>query len=237
VDNAIRSDNKIRFGFWGNSKPIYGKLDITDTQQDLAYIMRVVSTNADGTVKYVSAGRVDGLPGSSLRMSGSQKTDVLPIFTGAATFKHAGTAERHLRNACTSTGELYVVSGTLVMEAPGAAYYGVAQPTASFEGGSWAGPKVTLSGGELQVNHAKAFDRHASIYVPYGSAGTINLAAGVEHRMGYLYLEDANGVWQRQNLGKWGSSASSARNKAAFFSGTGVMNFIGDGLGTMVIFR
>lgn len=237
VDNAILANNIVKFTFWGNKTPLYGKLDLLGTSQELAQIYRTITTNANGTVKYLSPGRVDGLPGSSLRLSGSQKTDILPIFTGAATLKHAGTAVRHLRNACTSTGELYVVSGTLVMDAPGAAYYGVAQPTTSFEGGSWAGPKVTLSGGEVQVNHAKAFDRYASIYVPYGSAGVINLAAGVEHRMGYLYLEDANGVWQRQNLGKWGSSASSARNKAAFFSGTGVMNFIGDGLGTMVIFR
>ena len=46
-----------------------------------------------------------------------------------------------------------------------------------------------------------------------------------------------NGEVQRQNLGKWGSAASSARNKAAFFSGTGVMNFMGEGTGTMLIFR
>ena len=96
---------------------------------------------------------------------------------------------------------------------------------------------MTLAGGTVQVNHAKAFDQYASLYVPYGSAGVINLAAGVEQKMGYLYLEDANGVWQRQNLGKWGSAASSARNKSALFSGTGVMNFIGDGSGMMLIFR
>ena len=130
-----------------------------------------------------------------------------------------------------------MVSGTLVMEAPGAAYNGVAQPTSIMDGGSWAGPKVTLAGGTVQVNHAKAFDRHASLFVPYGSTGVMNLASGIEQRMGYLYLEDANGVWQRQSLGKWGSTASSARNKSAIFSGTGVMNFMGEGTGTMLIFR
>ena len=216
---------------------LYGKLDLTDTAQELARSFRTVSTNADGTVKYLSPGQVSGLSGSSLKLSGSQTVQILPVFTGAASFIHAGTATRHLRNACTSTGELSVVSGTLVMEPPGAAYNGVAQPTSIMEGGTWAGPKVTLAGGTVQVNHAKAFDRHASLYVPYGSAGVINLASGVEQKMGYLYLEDANGVWQRQNLGKWGSAASSARNKSALFSGTGIMNFIGDGLGMMLIFR
>ncbi|MBO7686996.1 MAG: autotransporter-associated beta strand repeat-containing protein [Kiritimatiellae bacterium] len=237
VDNAIRSDNTVKFCMWGNKVPLYGKLDLTDTAQELARSFRTVSTNADGTVKYLSAGQVSGLSGSSLKLSGSQTVQILPVFTGAASYIHAGTGTRYLRNACTSTGELSVVSGTLVMEPPGAAYYGVAQPTSIMDGGSWAGPKVTLAGGTVQVNHAKAFDRHASLYVPYGSAGVINLASGVEQKMGYLYLEDANGVWQRQNLGKWGSAASSARNKAAFFSGTGVMNFLGDGLGTMLIFR
>lgn len=237
VDNAIRSDNTVKFCMWGNKVPLYGKLDLTDTAQELARSFRTVSTNADGTVKYLSAGQVSGLSGSRLKLSGSQTVQILPVFTGAASYIHAGTGTRYLRNACTSTGELSVVSGTLVMEPPGAAYYGVAQPTSVMDGGTWAGPKVTLAGGTVQVNHAKAFDRHASLYVPYGSAGVINLAAGVEQKMGYLYLEDANGVWQRQNLGKWGSTASSARNKSAFFSGTGVMNFLGEGTGTMLIFR
>ena len=138
-----------------------------------------------------------------------------------------------LRGCLIAVGVLFLIGAALSL----VMVVAVATIAASFEGGSWAGPKITLSGGEVQVNHAKAFDRHASLYVPYGSAGKVNLAAGVEHRMGYLYLEDANGVWQRQNLGKWGSTASSAHNKAAFFSGTGVMNFIGDGLGTMLIFR
>ena len=237
VDNAIRSDNTVKFSMWGNKVSRYGKLDLTDTAQELARAFRTVTTNADGTVKYLSAGQVSGLSGSRLKLSGSQTVQILPVFTGAASYIHAGTGTRYLRNACTSTGELSVVSGTLVMEPPGAAYYGVAQPTSIMDGGSWAGPKVTLAGGTVQVNHAKAFDRHASLYVPYGSAGVINLASGVEQKMGYLYLEDANGVWQRQNLGKWGSTASSARNKSAIFSGTGVMNFMGEGTGTMLIFR
>ena len=123
------------------------------------------------------------------------------------------------------------------MEAPGAAYNGVAQPTSIMEGGTWAGPKVTLAGGTVQVNHAKAFDRHASLYVPYGSTGVVNLPAGVRQPMEYLYLEDENGQWQRQKTGRWGAVGGSAPNKSAIFSGAGMMNFIGDGLGTMLIFR
>ena len=237
VDNAIRSDNTVKFCMWGNKVPLYGKLDLTDTAQELARSFRTVTTNADGTVKYLSPGQVSGLSGSSLKLSGSQTVQILPVFTGAASFIHAGTATRRLRNACTSTGELHVVSGTLVMEAPGAAYNGVAQPTSIMEGGTWAGPKVTLAGGTVQVNHAKAFDRHASLYVPYGSTGVVNLPAGVRQPMEYLYLEDENGQWQRQKTGRWGAVGGSAPNKSAIFSGAGMMNFIGDGLGTMLIFR
>ena len=237
VDNAILSNNILNFCYWGNTTPRYGKLDLLDTKQELAQISRNITTNANGTVKYLSAGCVDGLAGSRLKVSGSQTTQILPTFTGAASFENAGTAVRHLRNACTSTGELHVVSGTLVMDAPGAAYYGVAQPTASFEGGSWAGPKVTLSGGELQVNHAKAFDRHASIYVPYGSAGTINLAAGVVQKMEYLYLEDENGVWQRQRTGRWGAAGSGTSLTAECFTGSGKVDFLGLFAGTVIIFK
>jgi hypothetical protein len=180
---------------------------------------------------------VDGLAGSSLKLSGSQTTQIMPTFTGAASFIHAGTATRHLRNSCTSTGELSVVSGTLVMDAPGAAYYGVAQPTDKFEGGSWAGLKLTLSGGEVQVNHSKAFERHASLFVPYGSTGVMNLASGVEQPMEFLYLENANGDWKRQRLGRWGSAGSGASNTADFFAGSGVVEFLGDGKGTMLLFK
>ncbi len=71
-----------------------------------------------------------------------------------------GTAERCFRDPCTSTGELYVVSGTLVLAAPGAALYGVDQTASTvLRGGSWAGPKVQISGGTLKANHAKAFTR------------------------------------------------------------------------------
>ena len=237
ADYAIASNNKIILGSWFRSKPIYGKVDLTDTLQNIAYIYRTVSTNADGTAKYVSAGRVDGLAGSRLKVSGSQTTQILPTFTGAASFEHAGTATRHLRNSCTSTGELSVVSGTLVMDAPGAAYYGVAQPTDKFEGGSWAGLKLTLSGGEVQVNHSKAFARHASLFIPYGSTGVMNLASGVMQPMEFLYLEDENGEWKRQRIGKWGSNESDAPNKSARFAGAGVMNFLGDGKGTMLLFK
>ena len=237
VDNAIASNNTLHFGSWWRSEPLYGKLDLTDTQQELAYIYRTVSTNADGTAKYVSSGRVDGLAGSWLKVSGSQATQIMPTFTGAASLIHAGTATRHLRNSCTSTGELEVVSGTLVMDAPGAAYYGVAQPTDKFDGGSWAGLKLTLSGGEVQVNHSKAFERHASLFVPYGSTGVMNLASGVVQPMEFLYLEDANGDWKRQRIGRWGSSESDAPNKSARFAGLGVVNFLGDGRGTILVFK
>ena len=237
VDDAIRSDNFVKFSFWGTAPSNYGKLDLTDTAQSFAHAYRTVTMNADGTVKYLSAGQVYGLAGSSLRMGGSETVQILPVFTGAASFIHAGTATRHLRNACTSTGELSVVSGTLVMEAPGAAYNGVAQPTSVMEGGTWAGPKVTLAGGTVQVNHAKAFDRHASLYVPYGSTGVVSLPAGVGQPMEYLYLEDENGQWQRQKTGRWGAVGGSAPNKSAIFSGAGMVEFRGVGEGTMMIFR
>ena len=237
VDNAIRSDNTVKFCMWGNKVPLYGKLDLTDTAQELARSFRTVTTNADGTVKYLSAGQVSGLSGSRLKLSGSQTVQILPVFTGAASFIHAGTATRYLRNACTSTGELSVVSGTLVMEAPGAAYNGVAQPTSIMDGGTWAGPKVTLAGGTVQVNHAKAFDRHASLYVPYGSTGVVSLPAGVRQPMEYLYLEDENGQWQRQKTGRWGAVGGSAPNKSAIFSGAGMVEFRGTGMGTMLLFR
>ncbi len=237
VDNAIASNNKIILGSWFRSKPVYGKVDLTDTHQELAYIYRTVNTNADGTAKYVSAGRVDGLAGSRLKLSGSQTTQIMPTFTGAASFIHAGTATRRLRNSCTSTGELEVVSGKLVMDAPGAEYNGVAQPTSVMDGGSWAGLKVTLSGGEVQVNHAKAFERHASLFIPYGSTGVMNLASGVVQQMEFLYLEDANGDWKRQRLGRWGSNESEAANKSARFAGLGVVDFRGDGKGTVLCFK
>ena len=55
--------------------------------------------------------------------------------------------------------------------------------------------------------------------------------------MEFLYLEDANGDWKRQRLGRWGSNESEAANKSARFAGLGVVDFRGDGKGTVLCFK
>jgi len=155
-------------------------------------------------------------------------------FTGKASLSYEPTSNVQLtiHEHSTSEGELVVKNGTL---------------TFAMDGGWTNCTAVTLAGGVMRVQHgssrtggrydAGTFSRRTSLYVPYGSSGRIQLDAGVSQDMEFLYLEDENGKWCKQALGVWGAPGGSAPNAAACFTGSGVVNFRGDGKGTMMTLR
>ncbi len=231
VDNAINSNQKLNFNYWNNgAKHTTGMLDLTNTRQEFAMCARgTFSTNAQGLVTWASQAKITGTSGSQLTLNGSDKVLNLPVFTDAANYVQAGTAERWFRDPCTSTGELHVVSGTLVMAAPDEAYDGravAAESAPLFKGGAWAGPKVRISGGTLKANHAKAFTRTVDFDF-IDTTGTLEIPAGVSIPCGYIYVD---GV--RQDLGTY-----TAANFGDHISGGGSLVSQGLGLGTVLLFR
>ena len=105
---------------------------------------------------------------------------------------------------------------------------------------------MTIAGGVLRVPrgstgsgrsyNAGTFSRRTSLYVPYGTAGKVQLDAGVSQDMEFLYLEDETGKWRKAALGAWGASGVAA-NAHPCFTGAGVMNVRGDGKGTVMTLR
>lgn len=227
VDGAFAAGQKVTFVCPGGTQggAPYGRLDLCATRQTLANCRRTVCTNAAGEVVGWIAATVDGAPGSRLTLDGEEETPVLPVFTGAAAFVNAGGGARTLRNACPSTGELSVAGGTLTLAAPGAAYCGVAQPAAVFEGGSWGGEKVTLSGGTLVVGHARAFARHVSFHL---GGGKIQVPDGVEIVCDDLY----DGAGARLPRRRY-----RAADLPGVLVGGGALRPIGRFASTMLIFR
>lgn len=229
VDHAIKNNQTITFNYWAARVNQFGCLDLLGTKQEIAKCSRGATTNDQGVLSRVSGAKVTGLPGSELKLNGAAEVQVMPVFTNAASYVNAGTATRYFRNANTSTGDLQVVSGKLVMAAPGEAYYGVAQDPTVVEGGCWIG-NVTVRGGELDLNHAKAIDRKMDVSVEDG--GTINIPQGVTVYCAYFYV---NGV--RQNLKTYSGTSASGVTRDAHLTGAGRLQSIGLNPGTVLILR
>lgn len=229
VDHAIKNNQTITFNYWAARVNQFGCLDLLGTKQEIAKCSRGATTNVQGVLTRVSGAKVTGLPGSELKLNGAAEVQVMPVFTNAASYVNAGTATRYFRNANTSTGDLQVVSGKLVMAAPGEAYYGVAQDPAVVEGGCWIG-NVTVRGGELDLNHAKAINRKMDVFVEDG--GTINIPQGVTVYCAYFYV---NGV--RQNLKTYSGTSASGVTVDSHLTGAGRLQSIGLNPGTVLIFR
>ena len=149
-------------------------------------------------------------------------------FTGGAGLTYEGSlTNAMLVEESTTTGRLEVASGklTLAASAPNM-YSGLNWP-----GGSWPNAAVAaVSGGTLAFGHKDAIGRGTDVSI--SGEGRLEIADGVTVRCRDLYFD---GV--RQGLGTWGGPESSARRKDARFAGTGCLLVVGDGLGTIVIFR
>ncbi|MGN0847409.1 MAG: autotransporter-associated beta strand repeat-containing protein, partial [Kiritimatiellia bacterium] len=93
---------------------------------------------------------------------------------------------------------------------------------------------VVVTGGTLRLGATAALNPAADLRIPVGSTGRIELDAGVEQVVQYLYL--ANDATPRA-AGTYGSSQSAANNKDdAHFSGTGVL-VVRRGGGTLLLIR
>ena len=215
-----------------------GTLDLCGTDQRLTNIetpnLEAFTPAQSNTWKSVGNPKVHSAEPGTLHYAGSAARTWFLRFTGQACFSYEPTAnvQLTLRDHSTSTGELMVKNGTLT--------FGV-------DGGWTNCTAVTLAGGVLRVPRGSSgsgrnydagiFSRRTSLYVPYGSSGKMQLDAGVSQDMEFLYLEDAEGKWRKQAIGVWGAEGGSAPNTAAYFTGSGVVNFRGDGKGTVMIVK
>jgi hypothetical protein len=229
VDWAIYTNTAQSIHFNSRNTSMFGELDLNGTRQHVKDLYRTFVTNAAGVVTRISAGTVSGGPGSELSFVGaSDNWPFGPCFVDAASVVRSGGGTTHIIDACSSTGSVTVTGGRLVFEKGGEwSLNGVAQPVGYYAGGSWAGKSVTVTGGTLVINTADTFPRHSEFSIG-AESGVIEIADGVEQKCSFLYID---GVKQR--LGRYGNSGVTQGR----IVGGGVLNCIGDGTGTMMIFR
>jgi autotransporter-associated beta strand protein len=152
-------------------------------------------------------------------------SDVLDVrFDGAVSLLKSGTGTLTLTNAfSTTSGGFSVTNGTLAVSGEGT-----------------FGPNCTnvtvLGTGTLALGHSTAIANKAAV-VRMPSAGVssakINLAAGVDVQVGWLFYGD-----EKKPAGTYGASGSNAQNKdATHFTGTGKLTVLGDCSGTLMLLR
>lgn len=89
---------------------------------------------------------------------------------------------------------------------------------------------VVIGAGKLSLQNSAALANSATLSVAGGGGAKVDLAAGVNESVRYLYLGD-----KMQRVGTYGSSSSAAANKNdACFSGTGVLTVLRDNSGTLL---
>jgi len=163
----------------------------------------------DATSFAAGGGYIKGGAGSKLTLNGDVNDSVGVHILEAASLVRAGTGTTTIADACSSTGTLDVVSGTVAI----------------VSGGSWDScSRVAIGGGagtaRVTVAAGRGFGK--STVLSIGDNGTLDLAEGVAMRVAELWL---NGV--RQVRGYWGSPESGTGNKSAFFTGKGTVT-VGD---------
>lgn len=162
-------------------------------------------------------------------------------FTGAASLVKTGangdlamsTNHLILAGMSTSTGSIAVTWGLLSFT------NAFTVGTTSYLG-SWTNcTSATASEkGVLELCHSTALGRNTDVYV--GTGGKVRLSSGVRQRVRYLYLPTgANGAYERQPLGTYGSSAAAgaAHKLDSYFEGSGILSCAGLFDGMIIMFR
>ena len=162
-------------------------------------------------------------------------------FTGAASLVKTGangdlsmsTNHLILAGMSTSTGSVAVTWGLLSFT------NAFTLGTTAYLG-SWTNCTSAMASdkGVLELCHSKALGRNTDVYV--GTGGKVRLSSGVRQKVRYLYLPTgANGAYERQPLGTYGSSsANGASHKLdAYFEGAGVLNCVGLYDGAIIVIR
>lgn len=139
--------------------------------------------------------------------------------TGAVSLVKSGTGALTLSGTNTLSGAVVVSNGTLLVT--GAGTLGLACTN------------VVVAGGTLTLSNSVALADTAALNLANGGGAKVDLAAGVNESVGYLYY---NG--RQQRAGTYGSTDSAAANKNnEHFSGTGVLRVLHDNAGTVLFMR
>ena len=135
--------------------------------------------------------------------------------TGAVSFVKTGTGSLTLSGTNTNYGSFIVSNGTLVVSGT----LGVNCTNV-----------VVTSTGTLILSNSVTIANSAALSIANGGAAKVNLAAGVNEAVGWLFLGGS-----RKNLGTYGATGSGAYYiDNEHFSGTGILTVLHDRSGTLM---
>ncbi|MDD4017193.1 MAG: autotransporter-associated beta strand repeat-containing protein [Kiritimatiellae bacterium] len=136
---------------------------------------------------------------------------------GAVSLVKAGTATLTMSNSLsTTTGDITVNDGTLVV-AP-----------ASNLGNS---TNVAVAAGTLTIQTSSGISDSACLFIADGGAAKVNLAAGVNETVSWLYL---GGKMQRAGTYSAASGSGVMVTDTEHFAGTGILTVLHDKSGTLI---
>jgi autotransporter-associated beta strand protein len=156
---------------------------------------------------------------ATLTVNQSGNSEYNGSFTGAVSLVKLGTGNLLLTGTNTTFGGFSVSNGVLGVGATGTL-------------GNSSTNIVVDSTGTLLLSNAVAIANSATVRMPPVGTTTakINLAAGVNEAVGWLYFGD-----KMQRAGTYGSTSSTAATKdAAHFAGTGVLTVLHDKSGSLL---
>ena len=141
------------------------------------------------------------------------------VFAGAANLSYDGTRYHMLSAAHTSTGVVQVTKGTLAFG----------------PNGSWMNAaKAVVTGGTLKLENKAAFGKETDMELA-ASGATVALDYD-----GALLMRNLTVGGELRKPGPYGAPSNTAvpaANRLSCFAGTGRIVFLGNGIGTLMIFR
>jgi len=140
--------------------------------------------------------------------------------TGLVSLVKMGSGRLTLTRASSTFGSFIVSNGTLAVSGNGT--LGVNSTN------------VVVAGGTLSLSNSVAIANTAALTIANGGSAKVDLSAGVNETVGYLYFGD-----RQQRAGTYSATSGSGIQvtDATHFSGTGILTVLHDSAGTVISLR
>jgi len=140
--------------------------------------------------------------------------------TGLVSLVKMGSGQLTLTRASSTFGSYIVSNGTLAVSATGAL--------------GENSTNIWVAGGTLSLSNSAAISDRATLSIANGGAAKVELAAGVNESVGYLYFGN-----KQQRAGTYSATSGSGVQvtDATHFSGTGILTVLHDSAGTVIGLR
>ena len=210
IDHALPTGSVLRLGLGA------GQTGVTNSTLDLAGFNQSIAGVTDvGTDNLHTVTNTEETP-STLTINNTAAYTFAGEFTGNLDVVKTGSSTLTLSGVSSTSGGLIVSNGNLVVSTSGSL-------------GSNS-TNITVAAGTLTLQNSAALADEASLRIADGGGAKVNLAAGVNESVGYLYFGD-----KLRMGGTYGATGSGARIlDDEHFSGSGILTVRHGNGGTLI---